>query len=481
MITVKTAPNSHVGIIALEHSGSLSSNSAKSFLITNALKEALTCESIQETSSGDADASLSSDEAISNLNADSSTPNVWILRSFRVGTEGHHTISETIPNTKSSYIISGFSDNLDRGISRAEVKRIETVKEFFVEIHAPGRATIGEVLKIEIFVFNFIKNTLDPKVSITISNDDASFEFADPATDGKETNFALSGEKVKSFVTSVNGVEKVSCFIRPVKQGFFKLRVSASTSTKLTRSADKNIYVEDTRLKTGVEKLKKFNSKQRKVDGTFFNIEEPPSFVEGSIQNDVQVVCNPEGFDDFNLSIDFTYTLLETETEIVKTLHFDSSNASISQMFDIPRVTGLSLNSAGPGSANVRFVQSYLEKPVSLEERFSVELNPSGVGLHACISLKSGTTEQNVVAEVFLPSGFEFDESARPALMTKGVENIELLRENTVVNLLFRSITTDKTCVDIKAKQKFYVWTKTFNSVRVYEKGKEGWFAYSFF
>lgn len=476
LIGIRTTKDSSVGIIALEHNSVITPTLEKSFLISNALKRTLTCESIQETSTGDTDGSLKSNEAISSFQVTSSTPKILFIRSFEVGNDGRLKINETVPDTKSSYItISGFSENIENVVSLAEPVTIETVKKFFVEVDIPRRVSLGDVMMVEVFVFNFISNAIDDKVHLVIDNKDAYFEFAEPLTNGKSESFVLSSEEIKTFVLNGSGVKKVCFFVKPVKKGFLKLKANASTGSGILRIVQKNIYVEGSKLKTGIDRSKQFSSKKGRFDSSYIPVSKPQSYVEGSIQNEVQINFNPEDFDEFDFDLKVTYTPLETGTEIVKTFHFDSSTTSSSQKLPVPMVRGLRINTEGSGFvANVRIVQLYLEKPVSSEERFLVVVSPYKDHLQVCISLKNGLSEKEVVVEANLPNGFEFDENSRGSLLKIGATNIEFSRKNTLVKFFFASISTSETCVKIQANRNSYIWTEDLNYVRVYEKEKEG-------
>lgn len=90
--------------------------------------------------------------------------------------EGRHTIHKKVPDTITSWVITGFSLDPVTGLGLTkEPKHLQVFQPFFVSIDLPYSIKRGEVLSIPVGVFNYLDDDFD--VEVTLHNTDRDLEF----------------------------------------------------------------------------------------------------------------------------------------------------------------------------------------------------------------------------------------------------------------------------------------------------------------
>jgi CD109 antigen len=88
----------------------------------------------------------------------------------------------TVPDTITSWQITGFSINKQNGLGITEKSSKVTVfKPFFVTTQLPYSVKRGEVLTISVQVMNYM--TEEKKVQVIMYNNEAKFDFEDAKDD----------------------------------------------------------------------------------------------------------------------------------------------------------------------------------------------------------------------------------------------------------------------------------------------------------
>lgn len=96
--------------------------------------------------------------------------------------EGRHTIHKKVPDTITSWIITGFSLDPISGIGLTkEPRSLEVFQPFFVSLNLPYSVKRGEVISIPVGVFNYLDEDFD--VEVTLHNTDQELEFVQMANE----------------------------------------------------------------------------------------------------------------------------------------------------------------------------------------------------------------------------------------------------------------------------------------------------------
>lgn len=99
--------------------------------------------------------------------------------------DGIKTITKKIPDTITSWIITGFAVDPFSGFGMTKNSRkLEVFQPFFVSLNLPYSVKRGEIIAIPIVVFNYMDNDLDAEVSL--DNAGQEFDFIDIAEEGSD-------------------------------------------------------------------------------------------------------------------------------------------------------------------------------------------------------------------------------------------------------------------------------------------------------
>ncbi|XP_013104374.2 CD109 antigen isoform X1 [Stomoxys calcitrans] len=148
----------------------------------------------------------------------------WIFEDIESTDEqGLTTFSKKIPDTITSWVITGFSLNDTKGFGMTQdATKIRVFQPFFLSTNLPYSIKRGEVIKIPIVVFNYMEMDLDAQ--ITMENDEGEYDFVD--SDGGETD---DKEMTKKLSIPSNTGETVSFTIKPKIVGEIMLKIKAIT------------------------------------------------------------------------------------------------------------------------------------------------------------------------------------------------------------------------------------------------------------
>ncbi|XP_075152774.1 CD109 antigen-like [Haematobia irritans] len=149
----------------------------------------------------------------------------WIFDDIEsTDSDGMATITKKIPDTITSWIITGFSLNETTGFGMTkDSTKIRVFQPFFLSTNLPYSIKRGEVIKIPIVVFNYMETDLDAE--ITMNNDEDEYEFVEPDVEDE----ASEKEITKKLTIPSNTGETISFTIKPKVAGDIMLKIKAIT------------------------------------------------------------------------------------------------------------------------------------------------------------------------------------------------------------------------------------------------------------
>ncbi|KAM7352888.1 thioester-containing protein 2 isoform 4-T4 [Cochliomyia hominivorax] len=140
---------------------------------------------------------------------------------------GLATLTKNIPDTITSWVVTGFSLNDKSGFGMvAKPTNIEVFQPFFLSTNLPYSVKRGEVISIPIVVFNYMDKALDAEV--TMENTDAEYDFTEVSNEIEELVLEEK-QRVKMVSVPSNSGKSVSFMIRPNKVGEITLKIKAIT------------------------------------------------------------------------------------------------------------------------------------------------------------------------------------------------------------------------------------------------------------
>ncbi|XP_051859029.1 CD109 antigen isoform X4 [Drosophila albomicans] len=135
------------------------------------------------------------------------------------------TLARKIPDTITSWVVTGFSLSPNKGLALTEnPSKIRVFQPFFVSTNLPYSIKRGEVFAVPVVIFNYLDKSLDAE--ITMDNADKEFEFTE-ATNEVEEKSIDEVSRVKRVTVPSNSGQSVSFMIRPKKVGTITLKITA--------------------------------------------------------------------------------------------------------------------------------------------------------------------------------------------------------------------------------------------------------------
>lgn len=173
-------------------------------------------------------------------------PQTWIFEDYKAN-DGEFTLKKSVPDTITSFIVTGFAIHPDNGLAIAASKKITVVQEFFLKLFLPYSVRFGEILKVDVTVFNYItktkKNMVNADVKMSINEEE--FEFIDAKTEGSTCKItALDVEhQTKPVSVPKDGGASTFFLIRALVTGKIKIKVRA-TAAKQADEVEMDMLVE---------------------------------------------------------------------------------------------------------------------------------------------------------------------------------------------------------------------------------------------
>ncbi|XP_044316277.1 CD109 antigen-like isoform X3 [Drosophila rhopaloa] len=155
-------------------------------------------------------------------------PENWIFyNGENVDGEGF-TLSKKIPDTITSWVVTGFSLNPTTGIALTKnPSKIRVFQPFFVSTNLPYSVKRGEVISIPVVIFNYLDKALD--TDVVMDNSDQEYEFTEATNEVLEKAID-EVRRVKRVTIPANSGKSVSFMIRPKNVGSTTLKITATSA-----------------------------------------------------------------------------------------------------------------------------------------------------------------------------------------------------------------------------------------------------------
>ncbi|KAH8255371.1 hypothetical protein KR038_001683, partial [Drosophila bunnanda] len=151
-------------------------------------------------------------------------PETWIFAD--VDGEGF-SLTKKIPDTITSWVVTGFSLNPNSGIALTKnPSKIRVFQPFFVSTNLPYSVKRGEVIAIPVVIFNYLDKTVDAEV--VMDNSDKEYEFTEATNEVLEKTID-EVRRVKRVTIPANSGKSVSFMIRPKNVGSTTLKITATS------------------------------------------------------------------------------------------------------------------------------------------------------------------------------------------------------------------------------------------------------------
>lgn len=200
-------------------------------------------------------------------------PETWIFYDFELDNSGKKILNEKVPDTITSFVVSGFAVNKETGLGVAIQKKVTVTQEFFLNLFLPYSIRFGEVLKVDVTVFNYIskgKKTVQATVKMLASED---YQFVTATASGGVCNVKdiEGGDQSKTISVPYGNGAATYFLIRALITGRIKLKVKASTGT-LGDQVEKYMLVEHEGLTHSENKPFLIDLRKKNVETLSFDL-----------------------------------------------------------------------------------------------------------------------------------------------------------------------------------------------------------------
>ncbi|XP_050076546.1 CD109 antigen-like [Anopheles maculipalpis] len=218
--------------------------------------------------------------------------NTWLFDNTYSGFSGEKTLQKKVPDTITSWIITGFSVNPVYGLGLTQQPRkLKVFLPFFVSTNLPYSVKRGEVVAIPIVVFNYMEE--DQTAEVVLHNDEQEFEFADVENEVVESSKVELFRQKRLDIASNTG-KSVSFMVKPKKLGHITIKVTAKT--KIAGDAvERQLLVEPEGLPQFINKAAFVDLRAAPEVTKTFEVEIPKNAVPDSTRIEVAVIGDVMG------------------------------------------------------------------------------------------------------------------------------------------------------------------------------------------
>lgn len=154
---------------------------------------------------------------IKSKNVRENFPETWIFESIEMNNSDTYKFTKEIPDSITTWIISAFSMNTEGGFALAKPVELLVTQDFFIKLNLPISMHIGEFIKVQVVIFNYVTKTAITG-SLELTSNSVMFDIIDV-----NANTALSRQSFTAGTICI-----VSFYVRPKMNGDMVLEFTAT-------------------------------------------------------------------------------------------------------------------------------------------------------------------------------------------------------------------------------------------------------------
>lgn len=148
-------------------------------------------------------------------------PETWLFDNLEFNEDLKKILTKKVPDTITSWIITGFSINFENGLGvTKKPSKFNVFQPFFVSTNLPYSIKQGEVVAIPVTIFNYMDSEQD--ATVTLYNKDGEFEFVEENSE--------KTQRTKSISIKANEGANVSFMIKALKVGNITIKIVAESA-----------------------------------------------------------------------------------------------------------------------------------------------------------------------------------------------------------------------------------------------------------
>uniref|UniRef100_A0AAG5DFD2 TEP1-F n=1 Tax=Anopheles atroparvus TaxID=41427 RepID=A0AAG5DFD2_ANOAO len=212
-------------------------------------------------------------------------PEAWIWESFSYSDEAQ-SIRKTVPDTITSWIITGFSLSKASGLGLTDQpSKMKVFLPFFLSIDLPYSVKLGETVRVPVIVFNYMEE--DQEADVVFFNHQNEFEFV-PEDTSEAQVYGEHHRRVNSTIASNSG-KAFSFLVKPKKVGHITLKLTAKCALA-GDAIERLLLVEPEGHPQHINKAVLIDLRTEKEVRQSFRVEIPDDAVPDSTKVEVSVI-----------------------------------------------------------------------------------------------------------------------------------------------------------------------------------------------
>ncbi|XP_029178171.1 CD109 antigen-like isoform X4 [Nylanderia fulva] len=151
-------------------------------------------------------------------------PETWLWQTLDAGYQGKTELRRKVPDSITSWVLTAFSVNDAHGLGLIEEPRkLKVFRPFFISMDLPYSVIRGEIVGIQIVVFNYMNKDVTAEVLLT---NDGQFDFAEVSNEVHDVP-KLELYRKKKVDVKANSGSSVSFMIIPKELGYITIKATA--------------------------------------------------------------------------------------------------------------------------------------------------------------------------------------------------------------------------------------------------------------
>lgn len=209
------------------------------------------------------------------LHQNQNQPDTWLFEDIELDRSGIKTLRKQLPGQISSYIMTAFSIHPEQGLSLSKPLRINTANDFYVEIQMPTVVYEKDMIKIELFIYNFKDTLVNVYMRLNANSDE--FQLQKETRQGKSScTLQADNSTTHGWSTSdVKTVKKFEFYVQAIKAGTFDFTIQSSDDSNFGKyySSSKLITILSKDEERGETKARFFDLRQHNFSSFYFTFE----------------------------------------------------------------------------------------------------------------------------------------------------------------------------------------------------------------
>ncbi|GAB1860997.1 CD109 antigen [Camponotus japonicus] len=153
-------------------------------------------------------------------------PETWLWQTLDAGYQGKAELRRNVPDSITSWVLTAFSVSDAHGLGLIEEPRkLKVFRPFFISMDLPYSVIRGEIVGIQIVVFNYMNKDLTAEVLLT---NEGQFDFAEVSNEVHDVP-KLELYRRKKVDVKANSGSSVSFMIIPRELGYITIKATANS------------------------------------------------------------------------------------------------------------------------------------------------------------------------------------------------------------------------------------------------------------